>query len=518
MNDVINERYLMKSWIDAIDRIAFRALVLGFLLLALSAASAYAQVAPDELTLQEAVELAKANNPTFLSTQNDQSAADWQVRESYAQFVPSLTTSIGGTWQEAGSQRFGTIVFEEQVTDWLFTGYQVDARMTIDGNTIFGVSNARANRDATAARIDAAEFNLESTVALQYMSVLRAEDQVEVALRQLERAEQNLEIVQTRVEAGAVAGTDGRQAEVDLGRAEVGLIQAERDLRRMRLLLSEELGVTIDEGVRLSSEFEVYEPGFDQDQLLMWSMEDHPSLQAFRAQENATRAAARQVSTGQYLPSLNLSASLRGQAQEALNQDFVLNQAEGAMANRMSNCEFMNAVNGGITGGLPGYTNQNCSQFVLDDAGRQAVLSANDNFPFNFTRIPMQISASVSLPIFTGFSRERQVSEMNNLAEDAEHGRRAEELRLRTLVINAYDNVVSSYRVVRAEERNRTLAEEQLQLQQRRYALGATGLLELLDAQTTMTTADQGYLNAVYEFHYSLIVLEAAAGRPLRGL
>ena len=122
----------------------------------------------------------------------------------------------------------------------------------------------------------------------------------------------------------------------------------------------------------------------------------------------------------------------------------------------------------------------------------------------------------VSLPIFTGFSRERQVSEANNRAEDAEHARRAEELRLRTMVTNAYDNLESSHRVVEAEERNRTLAEEQLLLQQRRYSLGAASLLELMDAQTTMTTADQGYLNAVYEFHYSLVVLEAAVGRSLR--
>jgi outer membrane protein len=153
---------------------------------------------------------------------------------------------------------------------------------------------------------------------------------------------------------------------------------------------------------------------------------------------------------------------------------------------------------------------------MLSDEQRRAAIDANQAFPFNFSTIPMQATLRVSLPIFTGFSRERQVSEANNRAEDAEHARRAEELRLRTMVTNAYDNLESSYRVVQAEERNRTLAEEQLLLQQRRYALGAASLLELMDAQTTMTTADQGYLDAVYEFHYSLIVLEAAVGRPLR--
>jgi outer membrane protein len=499
-----------------LDRIALRALALGCALLALSASGALGQQVPVELSLEEAIELAKVNNPNFLSTVNDQAAADWRVREAYAQFIPSVSTSMSGTWQEAGSQRFGTIVFEGQSTDWLFSSYRVDLGVTVDGNTIFGIPNARANKRATVARIDAAEFNLESAVALQYMSVLRGMDGVDVAQRQLDRARQNLQIVDTRVQTGAAAGTDLRQAEVDLGRAEVALIQAQRDLRQARLLLQEELGVPIDENVRMVSAFEVFEPEYDVDQLLRLAMTEHPSLRSFIAEESASRAAARQSSSSQYFPSFRLSASLRGQAQEALNENFIISQALQQSENRISSCEFQNTLNNGLAGGLPGYTNQDCTRFALDAAGQQALLSENNAFPFQFDNLPMQVSLSVSLPIFTGFSREREVSQMNNLAEDAEHARRAEELRLRTMVTNTFDNLSSAYQVVQAEARNRTLAEEQLLLEQRRYALGATGLLELMDAQTSVSTAERDYLNSVYDFHYNLIALEAAVGRSLR--
>ena len=175
-------REAMKAWKDTMDRIAFRALGVGLLLLALFAGTAAGQVAPEELTLSEAIALARTNNPNFLSVANDQPAADWQVRESYAQFVPSLRTSIGGTWQEAGSQRFGTFAVDQN-TDWLYSGYNINFGMTIDGNTIFGVGNARANRSATEARIESEEFNLGSLVSLQYMTVLRAQDGVDVAQR-----------------------------------------------------------------------------------------------------------------------------------------------------------------------------------------------------------------------------------------------------------------------------------------------------------------------------------------------
>jgi outer membrane protein len=486
------------------------------MVLALVGTPAAAQQAAAQLTLDDAIALAKGANPTFLSTQNDQAAANWQVREAYAQFVPSVTASLGGTWQEAGAQRFGTIVFQDQVTDWFFTGYGINLGMTIDGNTIFGIPNARANRRATEARISAAEFNLESTVAFQYMAVLRAREGAGVAERQLERARQNLEIVQTRVATGAAAGTEGTQAEVDLGRADVTLIQAERDLRQARLLLSEQIGVVVGDDTELLSEFEVFEPDFEVGALIDMALAEHPSLTSLRAQENAARASARQASTSQYLPSLRLSALIRGQAQEALNEGYIVNQVESQAASRIASCEFSNTLHNGLNGGLPDYTIQDCSQYAASSADVQAALAANSAFPFDFTSIPAQISATFSIPVFTGFSRERQVSQARNQAEDAEYSRRAEELRLRTAVTNAYDNLVTAYRVVQAESRNLELSEEQLLLQQRRYALGAADLLLLLDAQTALSTAEQGYLGAVYDFHYNLIALEASVGRTLR--
>lgn len=501
---------------EARGRAVARALLWGLVLLSLSAVPLVGQQAPRELTLEEAIALAKANNPTFLSTQNDEAEAKWRVREAWGRFVPSVTANGSGAWQQEGVQRIGSLVFADQITDWYFSNYSLNLGFTLSGNTIFGVPNARANKRATEARISAAEFDLESLVALQYMAVLRGVDGAEVAQRQLERARRNLEIVTTRVQTGAVAGTAGKRAEVDLGRAEVGVIQARRDLRQARLLLSEQMGVRMDEDVRLLSEFNVFEPDFDPERLLRMAIEDHPSLRSVRAQEDASRAAARQAATSQYLPTISLSTSFRGNAIQALNDSFVLGRAQDRADAGVRNCDFNNLLNDGLNGGLPGYTNQDCSIFELDDAGRAAARAANDVFPFNFTKLPVQVGLSISLPIFTGFSRQRQVSQANNLAEDAQHARRAEELRIRTRVTNTYDNLLSAYRVVQVESRNRTLAEEQLLLQQRRFALGAAGVLLLMDAQTTMTTAEQAYLTAVYDFHYNLIALEAAVGQPLR--
>jgi len=468
------------------------------------------------LTLQEAVDLARRNNPEFLSTWNDQASADWGVREAYGAFLPSVGASAGGGYRGKGEVRVGTITLDNQVTDWVSSSYSLGFDWRLDGRTIFGVSNAKASRSATEAGIDAADFDLQARVAAQYLAVLRAQDGVGVAERQYERAEQSLQIVSTRVNAGAAAGTDRTQAEVDLGRADVQRIRAERALRQSKLLLAEQLGLPLDEEVSLSSQFEVFEPAFDLDELLGEAMADHPSLNAYRERERASRAQARATATSQFLPTLSVSGGISAYSQQALNDAYVLGSLDRSIQGQVSSCEFNNILENGLVGGLPGYTLQDCSTISATPAMQAAALAQNEQFPFDFTRNPFQVGVTISLPIFTGFSREVEVSQANNVAHDAELARRAEELRLRTHVTNAFDELESAYLVVQAEARNQELAETRLQLEQRRYALGASDLLVLLDAQTSLSLAEQSYLNAVYDFHYNLISLSAAVGRPLR--
>ena len=54
-------------------------------------APATAQVRPDRLTLDEAIELARRNNPTFLSTENDRGVAAWGGRMGSANLIMLLT-------------------------------------------------------------------------------------------------------------------------------------------------------------------------------------------------------------------------------------------------------------------------------------------------------------------------------------------------------------------------------------------------------------------------------------------
>ena len=66
------------------------------------------------------------------------------------------------------------------------------------------------------------------------------------------------------------------------------------------------------------------------------------------------------------------------------------------------------------------------------------------------------------------------------------------------------------------EERNRTLAEEQLRLARERYQVGAINFVDLVEAETVLAQAERDRVAAVYAYHDAITSLEAAVGRPLR--
>ena len=468
------------------------------------------------LTLDEAIELARENNPTFLTTQNDEAAADWGVREAVSNLlVPSVTAFGQASYRSPGLSRIGTINTGGVDQGALYTSfYQLQARYTLDGNTLFGVSSAKADRNAARALTDAAEFTMGSVVTLQYMTALRARDQVEVARRQVERSIENLEIAQARVDAQAAIVTDARQAQVQLGRDSIALLRAESAERVGTLGLLETVGLNFGADVELVSQFDVFRPSWTSTELISIALESHPRLNAFVASEGARRANLRQT-RGQYFPNLSLTGSWSGFTQEIQNGAFNVQNAERGVAGSIANCETFNSISSGLTTPLAGFP-QDCGALQLTDADRLAILDGNDVFPFSFTRQPFQATLSVSIPIFNGFSRERQVSQAANALEDAEHSRRAEELRLRTAVTSTYDALTTAFNVVQVEERNREVAVEQLELSRTRYALGADPFLVLLDAERTMADGERAYLDSLYSFHLELVNLENAVGRGLR--
>lgn len=470
-----------------------------------------AQQAPPTLSLEDAVQLARRYSPGYRQQVNDEAVADWSVRAAYGALLPSLTVDGGLGWRAGGTPRFGELS-GQTTPDVLSSDYSISLGWQVSGGTFFQMAEERAAREATNARIEAAAYTLETDITRQYLAALRARDAVLIAERELASTDEAMKLAQARVEAGAAPRMDAAQAEVERGRAEVTLLQAQAAEETEKLRLLQRIGLDLEQTVDLTTQLTVFQPNWTLEELMATAMQSHPQLMAARAAESSGRAAARAARMS-YLPTITVGGGWTAYTQISRDESFLINRAQLSAQDRIESCQRTNDLYARLADPLPP---EDCSRFSFTDADRAGILSANSIWPFDFTKNPPSFGMSVRMPIFNGFVREAQVQQASAAAEDAKHQRREEELNRRTTVATSYLAVQTAYRAVALEERNLVAAAEQLELARERYRLGAGSILELTQAQATMARADQAHLEALYSFHENLADLESAVGRSLR--
>lgn len=467
------------------------------------------------LTLDEAVRLARRGNPEFLQQANDMELADWAVRNAYGSLLPGAGVSMAYGYQAAGQPRFGNFTGTElglgETTDYYSSSYSLGVSYRLSGASLLAPGQAKQQRQATEAGIEAAGFALRTAVTRQYIGVRRAQDGVALARAELARADENLRLAAARVDVGAAIPLEAQQAQVERGRAEVALLQAENLVRTELLRLGQTLGAELPEDVELTTSFEIGDVPWTLDALEAMAADAHPQLRAARAAESAAAAGVRMARSA-YLPSLNLSAGVSGFARQAGNPEFMVRQARQSARSQQESCTLLNLISAGLSEPLPG-TPADCSRYIPTPEDEQRIRDSNSGF--DYARDPFSASLSISLPLFDGFSRERQVGQARVAQADAELRLRAERQRVRTEVATALHNATAGRRAAELEARNAELADEQLRLARERYRVGASSYMELQDAETLKARADRAHLAALYQFHESLAALEAAVGRSL---
>jgi len=488
-----------------------------FALVAMMPSRTAAQQASATLTLEEAVALARRNNPDYLIQENAAASADWAVREAYGALLPgaSLSGSVG--WQDAGNARFGIFNTSDfglaGSTSYYYSSYNIGLSYRLSGASLLGPGREKAARLATDANIDAAGIATDYAVTQRYLTVLRAQDGITLAREELARAADNVRLAEGRVAVGAGIPLEQRQAEVERGRAEVSLLQAENLLQSSRLGLWETLGVRLEDA-RLTTRFEVGDVPWQLEDLIAIAFEANPELRAGRASIRAADVSVKAARTN-YLPSLSLSAGWSGFTREAGNEAYLIQQAGNSLASQQSSCLLFNQISAGLSQPLPGRPSD-CSAYVLTPQLEEQVRASNRVFPFDFSKEPLSLSLNISLPVFQGLTRERQIEEARVQQKDTEHRLRKSELRIRSEVEGRYLDAATNRQTVDLEARNLELANDQLRQARERYRVGVSSYLEFREAETVKARADRAYLIAVYAFHESLAGLEVAVGRPLR--
>jgi outer membrane protein len=413
-----------------------------------------------QLSVEQALQLARANNPDFQIQRNQIRSAEWRARSASGDLLPATAASMGFGYTAPGQQRFGDVPIGDPRPATYSSTYSLGMQYSLSAGTLLQPRLARREVSALEQQVESVEAGLEAQVVQGYLSLLQTREAAVQAVRERERALEHVRLAEARVQVGAGTPLDIRRAEVQLGQAEVRVVQTENDRVTQRLQLSQLLGVPLAPEVELVSSFALAEPRLDAAALVELALRSNPALRGQLAMAQLADSRVR-VSRAAYLPSMNLSASISGRSVSQVGQE----------------------------GGT---------------------------FPFDYNPNPGSISLGLSLPIFTSFNREQQVAEARIAADNARHQLRAQELRVEAEVEAAARGVETAYRVALLQQRVRETAEEELRLARERFRFGAATSVEVMDAQTNLSEAERAEISAIYDYHKSLAGLEALIGAPLR--
>src|SRR4029077_10797743 len=100
----------------------------------------------------------------------------------------------------------------------------------------------------------------------------------------------------------------------------------------------------------------------------------------------------------------SLNTGWGGNAFQYTDPDHFVIAREASLQSSFEGCVGLDSIRRGA-----GLSSLNCTQGVLTDAQKDSIRNSNHLFPFNFTKQPFGVSASVSVPVFDGFLREQRV-------------------------------------------------------------------------------------------------------------
>ena len=145
------------------------------------------------LTLDEAISLARRNNPVYLSQANNRRTADAAVRSARGAMLPSADASFGTRYQQGGQQVFNGLSFSNS-SDAVQSSYGLNLNYRVSSATFVNPKAALANREAVDADITGSSEQLRAAVSQQYLCVLQAQARSALLDTLVKTAETQLEL------------------------------------------------------------------------------------------------------------------------------------------------------------------------------------------------------------------------------------------------------------------------------------------------------------------------------------
>jgi outer membrane protein TolC len=263
---------------------------------------------PKQLPLSEAVRLAQLNSPLTVGARNALRTGKLTELNALGQFMPNLGINYNA------SNFAGSIYQQGQLlpytgNPWNYgKGYSANILLFDGGQRYFGYKQAIAGQRANEENETVQRYGVAAAVKQQYFAVLQARELEAAGASALELAQAALNASSAKVKIGQVFRTDSLKAAIQVGSAQLQLLNARAALRDANAALTRLVASSVPVTAITSDTADV--PRIDVDDASLARMaDDGPLVRQAIAAFDAAKQGKRSTLTSQYIPQVRASYS-----------------------------------------------------------------------------------------------------------------------------------------------------------------------------------------------------------------
>ena len=427
-----------------------------------------ATAATSPLSLEDVIRRAEANEPAFAAAAAEGRATALERKDARAGLLPSAsfhnqflftesnhthTTlgTAGGQFVQQGNvdQSLPVFIANNSIHEYYSQGV---VNETVGLAQVGAVRLADANAALAAAQMEIARRGLISTVVNLFYGLNAGNEKAAIAQRALDEANHFVDITQKREAAREVAHADVIKAQIQQQQRDRELADAQLAARKAQL----ELGVLLNPDP--STSYTLAPVGVPA------PLPDRPGVDAAaRANNPEIRSALASLEAGR-------AGTLNAQA--ALLPDLALNFTYGIDAPQFASTGYGGARNLGYSA-----------------------------------------SATVDLPLWDWLTTERKVKEARIRSDAAKIALTAAQRRLLADLSEFYAEADTARRQLTSLDTSVLASRESLRLTNLRYVDGESTVLDVVDAQNTLISAENAQADGLVRYQLALAQLQTLTGK-----
>ncbi len=410
--------------------------------------------APLTLTLQDALERAKKNNPEYRAAVTEFGLAKEDRVQSRAALLPSVNYNAAFIYTEGNGTAASRFVANNGVHEYISQG---NVHQEISLATIADYRRASAAEAVDRARSEIAARGLVVTVVQAYYGFVVAQRKYSTAQRAAAEAQRFLDISQKLEHGGEVAHSDVIKAQIQTNQQQRDLQEAELEMNRSRLELAVLIFTDFNENFSVVDDLQMPEPLPSFTEIQTAAANKNPELRAAMAglqQANHEVAAA----WNSFLPSLSLD------------------------------------------------------YFYGIDANHYAVYQTDPTTGLQIRNLGYAATATLQLPIWNWGANRSKVKQADLRRQQAHVELSFAQRQLLAKLQTLYNEAQTARAELESLNRSAELAAESLRLTTMRYQAGESTVLEVVDAQNTLTLARNAFNDGQVRFRVSMANLQTLTG------